>query len=190
MKPTYIVSTLRQSPQSPLDHSKSYAARRYAFGTIVEVWICSEGGNRVRSYPLPVRLDLVEHSPTGFNWGYGGSGPAQLAIAILADLTGDDLYSKARYMSFKWDVVAKLPSLGWIRPEDRFQWRVAGSRPGVALPDEDRIIYRTGEDIDREVAKTTVSQCCGSPCAYSAIKDGTSYQPFAACLGCGQSAEF
>lgn len=33
---------------------------------------------------LPLRLDLWNHSPTGFNWGYGGSGPAQLALAILA----------------------------------------------------------------------------------------------------------
>ena len=23
------------------------------------------------------------HSPDGFNWGYGGSGPAQLALAIM-----------------------------------------------------------------------------------------------------------
>lgn len=40
--------------------------------------------------PLPLRLDLVNHSPTGFAWGYCGSGPAQLALAIPADATGDD----------------------------------------------------------------------------------------------------
>jgi hypothetical protein len=34
--------------------------------------------------PLPLRLDLRNHSPTGFEWGYTGSGPAQLALAILA----------------------------------------------------------------------------------------------------------
>lgn len=34
---------------------------------------------------LAPRLDLVNHSPAGLNWGYGGSGPAQLALAILAD---------------------------------------------------------------------------------------------------------
>lgn len=34
--------------------------------------------------PLPPRLDLRNHSPTGFEWGYSGSGPAQLALAILA----------------------------------------------------------------------------------------------------------
>lgn len=29
---------------------------------------------------------LWNHSPTGFEWGYGGSGPAQLALAILFDV--------------------------------------------------------------------------------------------------------
>jgi hypothetical protein len=38
--------------------------------------------------PLPLRLDLWNHSPTGFNWGYTGSGPSQLALAILADYLG------------------------------------------------------------------------------------------------------
>ena len=27
-----------------------------------------------KSEPLPLRLDLFNHSPTGFSWGYGGSG--------------------------------------------------------------------------------------------------------------------
>ena len=27
---------------------------------------------------LDPRFDLAMHSPTGFAWGYGGSGPAQL----------------------------------------------------------------------------------------------------------------
>ena len=43
-----------------------------------------------KSEPLPLRLDLFNHSPTGFSWGYGGSGPAQLALALLADALGDD----------------------------------------------------------------------------------------------------
>lgn len=32
---------------------------------------------------LPKYLDEVNHSPDGFEWGYNGSGPAQLAYAIL-----------------------------------------------------------------------------------------------------------
>lgn len=34
--------------------------------------------------PLDPRNDLANHSPDGFEYGYGGSGPAQLALAILA----------------------------------------------------------------------------------------------------------
>jgi hypothetical protein len=39
---------------------------------------------------LNPRLDLWNHSPTGFEWGYAGSGPSQLALAMLADHLGDD----------------------------------------------------------------------------------------------------
>jgi hypothetical protein len=38
---------------------------------------------------LPSALRVVRHSPTGFEWGYDGSGPAQLAIAILIDAFPD-----------------------------------------------------------------------------------------------------
>ena len=57
---------------------------------------------------LPLRLDLVRHSPTGFSWGYGGSGPAQLALAILADYLGDREAIR-QYQDFKWDMIAGLP---------------------------------------------------------------------------------
>lgn len=33
---------------------------------------------------------VVWHSPTGFEYGYGGSGPADLALSILADFYGLD----------------------------------------------------------------------------------------------------
>lgn len=45
------------------------------------------------------------HSPDGFNWGYGGSGPAQLALAIMLKLTGKE----EGYQHFKWAVIAGLP---------------------------------------------------------------------------------
>lgn len=54
-------------------------------------------------------LELVNHSPTGFNWGYGGSGPAQLALALLLEYAGKD-FALANYGDFKWDVIAALPS--------------------------------------------------------------------------------
>ena len=48
---------------------------------------------------------VSNHSPDGFNWGYGGSGPAQLALAIMLKLTGKAI----GYQEFKWKVIATLP---------------------------------------------------------------------------------
>jgi len=49
---------------------------------------------------------LYNHSPEGFQWGYGGSGPAQLALALLLDVTGDGELSVALHQHFKRDFVA------------------------------------------------------------------------------------
>jgi len=49
---------------------------------------------------------LVHHSPDGFNWGYGGSGPADLARSIIADVTGDENPHPAIYQPFKWEFVS------------------------------------------------------------------------------------
>jgi hypothetical protein len=62
----------------------------------------------VDGQPLDPRYDLRNHSPDGFNWGYGGSGPAQLALALLADITGDSALAEKWYQPFKWTFVARL----------------------------------------------------------------------------------
>ena len=51
---------------------------------------------------------VYNHSPDGFSWGYAGSGPAQLALAILLECTDEDT-AKYHYQAFKFDVIAKLP---------------------------------------------------------------------------------
>ena len=48
------------------------------------------------NYLLP-RNDEVNHSPDGFNVGYGGSGPAQLAYAICRDLLGNKTQAEKAY---------------------------------------------------------------------------------------------
>jgi hypothetical protein len=60
--------------------------------------------------PIDPRFDLVNHSPTGFCWGYAGSGPAQLALAILSDYLKDDKKALSLYMDFKFKVIARLPT--------------------------------------------------------------------------------
>jgi hypothetical protein len=58
--------------------------------------------------PLDPRHDLKRLSPTGFEWTYEGAGPAQLALALLADHLGDDARALALYETFMRDVVAEL----------------------------------------------------------------------------------
>ena len=54
--------------------------------------------------PIPSQR-VWNHSPDGFNWGYFGSGCAQLALAIVLELTG----KPDGYQYFKANVIAKLP---------------------------------------------------------------------------------
>lgn len=65
------------------------------------VWLDSKELSPERS------LKLRNHSPTGFCWGYGGSGPAQLALAVLLDIT-DEETALSNYQDFKRDVIAGL----------------------------------------------------------------------------------
>lgn len=68
---------------------------------------------------LPLRLDLVNHSPDGFEWGYAGSGPAQLALALLADATGDDERAIRMHQPFKFKVVAMMSrSKKWVLTDE------------------------------------------------------------------------
>ncbi len=61
-------------------------------------------------YPMQERQDIVNHSPTGIAWGYGGSGPAQAAFAILMDYLGDEASARVLYQDFKFRVIAAFPT--------------------------------------------------------------------------------
>jgi hypothetical protein len=72
---------------------------------------------------LNCRYDLLSASPSGFEWGYGGSGPATLAIAILAHAYNDEFASEW-YQRFKREVVSELPEEGWmLTKQDLDAWR-------------------------------------------------------------------
>src|SRR5206468_1603489 len=87
---------------------KTYEGRREGYAALVTV----------NGRPLNPRLDLWNHSPTGFEWGYGGSGPAQLALALIADHLADDRQALDIYQRFKWAVITELPKKGWILSSD------------------------------------------------------------------------
>lgn len=58
---------------------------------------------------LPLYTNVRNHSPTGFAWGYEGSGPAQLALAILIHAFGDEELALRLYQDFKREIIGKLP---------------------------------------------------------------------------------
>ena len=58
---------------------------------------------------LQPRLDLIRHSPVGFDWGRSGSGQAQLSLALLAHVSGDDAFALEHYQLFQHEIIARFP---------------------------------------------------------------------------------
>lgn len=104
MSTTQITNSKKTTAQIQ-NHGKDlvYQGKRQGYTTEVTV----------AGLPLDPRFDLWNHSPTGFEWGYGGSGPAQLALAILAHHLGDDERAVRLHQQFKHQVVARLPRGAW-----------------------------------------------------------------------------
>ena len=67
---------------------------------------------------LPPRFDLKRLSVTGFEWTYEGAGPAQLALALLADHLGDDRKALRHYEGFMKAVVADLDNAWRLTSDD------------------------------------------------------------------------
>jgi len=81
---------------------------------------------------------LVFHSPSGFGWGYAGSGPADLALSILADYFGEyeqlvgeyqvltyghDSRTVGLHQMFKQDFLANIQDNTWeINSLDIEKW--------------------------------------------------------------------
>ena len=81
---------------------KLYRGGRSLDGAVVTV---AEGS---QTRPLDPRHDLKQLSTTGFEWTYEGAGPAQLALALLADHLGDDGRALALYERLMRHLVADL----------------------------------------------------------------------------------
>lgn len=85
---------------------KSYVGFRFTQGTTVLV--CED--TTCEAMPLQHH---VKHSPTGFEWGYNGSGPADLARCILIDYLDTDHITNGLYQEFKARVIAGLKNEYW-----------------------------------------------------------------------------
>ena len=62
-----------------------------------------------------VERSMTLHSPDGFEFGYAGSGPADLALNILLPLVGP-CEAIRLHQAFKDAFVAKLPRAGGVIP--------------------------------------------------------------------------
>jgi hypothetical protein len=71
---------------------------------------------------MNVRRKIVKHSPSGMEWGYGGSGPADLALNILAMFVPEQRAQEI-YQDFKFEFVASVPKDGGtIKYQDIQDW--------------------------------------------------------------------
>ena len=102
-------------------------------------------------------LDVVNHSPSGFDWGYAGSGPAQLACGLLLDYYDDAQIARKHYIAFRNRVISQLecngPAACWHLTSEDIDAAMAtitdeavpfpdGGRPSPTLPENWRTVSR------------------------------------------------
>lgn len=90
------------------------------------------------------------HSPDGFNWGYGGSGPAELALMLLLDLGISAERAWTAHQSLKSQILAGLDQdKPWTLSARRLRaWLLhfeSGTLGKRATPEEIAAAIREGE---------------------------------------------
>ena len=70
---------------------------------------------------LEASLKIVNHSPTGFMWGYPGSGPSQLALALLLHFGAAKEEALEWYQGFKAEVIVPLRDESTGKPLEKFE---------------------------------------------------------------------
>jgi hypothetical protein len=138
---------------------KHYHGCRGPDGTAGVRVVEQQGGDAVVMRALPLRLDLCNHSPTGFEWGYGGSGPAQLALAILADVFHNDQLAVRLHQDFKWMAIAPLArEAPWQMSENEVRHIVGmvtarkPAKPPVLMRQPDKEVVRICGDCGEYLA--------------------------------------
>jgi hypothetical protein len=101
---------------------KTYEVTRSMSGEI-GVLVKTDNGRNATILP-----HCVLHSPTGFETGYGGSGPADLALSILADFLGvaPERMAAALKNTFLFDL--STPSHKAFRYHQDFKWQFISGR--------------------------------------------------------------
>ena len=83
--------------------SKTYKGERTIDGLVVTV----------DGEPLSVHTEVKKFTDYGFEWSYEGESPQQLALAILADFTGDEEEAVRLSEPYMKQVIANLDN-DWV----------------------------------------------------------------------------
>lgn len=109
--------TLNDIPQAVFN--KTYFGERVNREVNVSVTQFSKAQGTETSYNL---RHIAYHSPDGFEFGYGGSGPADLARSILADCVGIKI-ADSLYHDFKWEFIVRQTKDDFeIKEQDIVDW--------------------------------------------------------------------
>ena len=95
-----------------------FSGKKVEYDRIVKI----EQNGSVALLPLEPSLEIADHSPDGFNWGYNGSGAAQLALGILYEVTGNAELARNCYQMFKWDHVSRWGERWEIAEREVREW--------------------------------------------------------------------
>ena len=94
----------------------TYTGIRATKARVVSVVVCDPDGPKDLTH-------ICRHSPDGFEWGYGGSGPSDLALSIMTDYfsrQGEEApihKADSCYQDFKWAFISPILEDGWCITE-------------------------------------------------------------------------
>lgn len=89
-----------------------------------------------KGYPLTPQLSLKlrNHSPSGFDYGYLGSAPSQLALAVMIAIYSVEVSLK-HYMKFKEDVIETLKNDNEVVGIGSYLYSLTGKIPNPRTPE-------------------------------------------------------
>lgn len=82
--------------------------------------------------PLDPRIDILNKSASGYEWGYNGSGPAQLVFAILMHEFEIEAFAVMIFQDFKNACIAPLKRDYWTITTEQIQ-EFLGERSAVKI---------------------------------------------------------
>ena len=150
---------------------KTYSGRRYKGGC--RVWVNKD--NRGDKELCPYN-NIVNHSPTGFEWGYGGSGPAQLAFAILYDhYSENETRALTDYQNFKSKFVSRIKANVWKITTDEINQLDFPAEPS---PLQTMLITQATKNIIKQdvIYYSFITPCCHKESKrYETVLDSNAY---------------